>query len=48
MNRSVVTNEKPEPGSKKKIKIADACNAVGVRWTNSFQMFKQEKARFIL
>ncbi|WP_007509258.1 MULTISPECIES: DUF4411 family protein [Pseudofrankia] len=45
---SVVTNEQPEPVSKKRIKIPDACNAVGVRWMNSFQMIKREKVRFVL
>ena len=48
LNHTVVTNEKPEPASKKKIKIPDACNVIGVRWMNSFQMLKQEKARFVL
>jgi hypothetical protein len=48
LNYTVVTNEKPEPGSRKRIKIPDACNAVGVRWMNTFQMLKQENARFVL
>jgi hypothetical protein len=48
LNYAVITNEKPEPGSKKRIKIPDACNAVGVRWMNSFQLLKQENVRFVL
>ncbi|HVX70426.1 MAG TPA: DUF4411 family protein [Mycobacteriales bacterium] len=45
---TVVTQERPEPASKKKIKIPDACDAVGVKWTTPFQMLKAEGARFTL
>ena len=40
LNYTVITHEKPEPQSKRRIKIPDACNAVGVRWMNSFQMLR--------
>ncbi|WP_295699134.1 DUF4411 family protein [Lapillicoccus sp.] len=43
---TVVTREKPAPQSEKRIKIPDACNAVGVPWTSLFDMLKTEGARF--
>lgn len=45
---TVVTQEKPAPQSEKKIKIPDACNAVGVAWISLFDMLKAEGARFDL
>lgn len=45
---TVVTHERPEPQSTKKIKIPDACNGVGVRWTNPYPMLKTEHAKFVL
>jgi hypothetical protein len=43
---TVVTHEKPAPASVRRIKIPDACNALGVRWTSPFEMLKFEGARF--
>ncbi len=45
---TVVTAEKPAPSSEKKIKIPDACNAVGVPWISLFEMLKAEGAKFNL
>ncbi|MCC6270327.1 MAG: DUF4411 family protein [Microbacteriaceae bacterium] len=44
----VVTHEKPEPNSYKRIKIPDACNAIGVAYINPFQMLRAQNARFVL
>ena len=45
---TVVTQEKPAPESRKRIKIPDACNAVGVPWMTPFEMLRAEGARFHL
>ncbi|MGP9536564.1 DUF4411 family protein [Brachybacterium sp. AOP43-C2-M15] len=45
---TVVTMEKPDPQRKKKIKIPDACNAMGVAWAGPFDMLRTEKASFVL
>ena len=45
---TVVTQEEPAPLSQKKIKIPDACKAVGVEWTSPFRMLRAEGARFTL
>jgi len=46
---TVVTQEIPDPiVSKKRIKIPDACKAVGVAWMTPFAMLRKEGARFIL
>jgi hypothetical protein len=45
---TVVTQEEPAPLSQKKIKIPDACNAVGVQWMSPFRMLRVEGARFNL
>lgn len=47
-NCVVVTHEKPEPNSYKKIKIPDACNAFGVSYVTPFQMLRAENAKFVL
>lgn len=44
----VVTFEKSEPNRKKKIKIPEACDALGVVYVNPFDMLRQEKAKFTL
>lgn len=44
----VVTLETPDPNSKKRIKIPDACEAMGVKWMNLFKMLKHENAQFHL
>lgn len=41
-NAVVVTNEKSSPNSKKRIKIPDACDAVGVRYMNLFDVLLSE------
>jgi hypothetical protein len=44
---TVVTPETPDPVvSRKRIKIPDACKAVGVAWTTPFMMLRMEGARF--
>lgn len=45
---TVVTMEKPDPQRKRKIKIPDACNAMGVKWAGPFDMLRAEKASFVL
>lgn len=43
---TVVTHEEPAPLGKKRIKIPDACNAVGVPWMPPWRMLRVEGARF--
>lgn len=43
---TVVTNEKPAPQGVTRIKIPDACDAVGVPWMSLFEMLKAEGAKF--
>lgn len=45
---TVVTHEEPAPQSVKRIKIPDACGAVGVPWMSPWKMLRQESARFQL
>jgi hypothetical protein len=45
---TVVTQETAGSGSKKRIKIPDACNAVGVPWLTPFKMLSTEGVRFRL
>lgn len=45
---TVVTHEVSVPSSKKKVKIPDACNGVGVKWTNPFDMLEKQGALFVL
>lgn len=45
---TVVTMEKPDPQRKKRIKIPDACKAMGVKWVGPFDMLRAEKASFVL
>lgn len=42
----VVTHETPEPNSKKRVKIPDACQHLGVPYVNPFSMLRSEQARF--
>lgn len=44
---TVVTHEIPSP-SKKKIKIPDACKALGISFISPFEMLRQEMAKFVL
>ena len=45
---TVVTMEKPDPQRKKRIKIPDASNAMGVKWAGPFDMLRAEKVSFVL
>lgn len=45
---TVVTHEVPAPDSKKRVKIPDACVAMGVSWMNPFDMLRSESVRFVL
>lgn len=45
---TVVTHEGSHPESTKRIMIPDACNGVGVEWTNIFDVLRALGARFIL
>jgi hypothetical protein len=40
-NRIIVTQEVSEPNRKNKIKIPDCCNALGVRYINTVEMFRK-------
>jgi len=40
-NRIIVTHELSEPNRKNKIKIPDACIAIGVQYTDTIEMFRQ-------
>ena len=42
----IVTNEQPEPYSKKKIKIPDLCNAFSVSFQDSFEMLRNIGIQF--
>jgi hypothetical protein len=39
---------KPDPLARRRIKIPDACKAVGVRWMTPFEMLRTESVRFTL
>jgi hypothetical protein len=45
---TVVTHERPNPLSKRRILIPDACNALGVPWISPFEMLRQTGAQFVL
>ncbi len=45
---AVVTHEERAPLGRKRIKIPDACNAVGVGWMPPWRMLRDEGARFRL
>jgi hypothetical protein len=44
---TIVTHERASH-SKKKIKIPDACQALGIRFMSPFEMLRRESARFVL
>lgn len=44
---TVVTHEIPD-GSRRKIKIPNACVGLGVRCMTPYQMLRYERARFVL
>jgi hypothetical protein len=45
---AVVTQEQSSPGSKKSVKIPDACKAFGVLSVRPFKMLRDERAWFVL
>ncbi len=45
---TVVTRETPDPNSKKRVKIPDACGGVGVKCKSPFDMLTDEGALFVL
>jgi len=45
---TVVTHERPAPGSVKKIKIPDVCDGLSVPYINTSAMLRRERARFVL
>jgi len=45
---ALVTHERRDPLSKKRIKIPDACHALGVPCLDPWSMLRAEKARFVL
>lgn len=45
--RTVVTHEKPSETTKR-VKIPDACRALGVGYVDTFQMLRAEAASFVL
>lgn len=46
--RVVVTREKPAPGSKRRIKIPDACDALNVKYLDPFTMLRDEDMSLVL
>ena len=45
---TVVTHETRDARARKRVKIPDACAAVGASWTTPFAMLRAEGARFVL
>lgn len=48
ISATVVTNELPAPAARRRIKIPDACNALGVSYLSPFQMMRAERVRLTL
>lgn len=46
LGHTVVTHETPDPAAKKRVKIPDACVAVGVAWVSPFKWLRSEGAKF--
>lgn len=44
---TLVTREQPAPESKKNIKIPDACNAMGVPWTDPSSLYRTLGMRLV-
>ncbi|MCB0916518.1 MAG: DUF4411 family protein [Actinobacteria bacterium] len=44
----VVTHEQPDPAAKKNVKIPDACAAMGVDFTNAFDVLRRTGAMLVL
>lgn len=45
-NHILVTHELSRPGSRKRILIPDACDAMGVSYVNTFSMLRSTRVRF--
>ncbi|MGY4904542.1 DUF4411 family protein [Streptomyces sp. 900116325] len=45
---TLVTHEQPRPDSRKRVLIPDACNALGVTYSNTFVMLRNAQARLDL
>lgn len=43
---TVVTHETPDPASRKRVKIPDACSAVSVAWISPYTWLRDAGARF--
>jgi len=43
---AVVTLEIPDPASRRRVKVPDACAAVGVTWMSPFRWLRDEAAKF--
>lgn len=43
---TVVTHEVPQPEAQRRVKIADACNGLGLAWLNPFEMLQRHGAKF--
>jgi len=46
LGSTVVTHETPDPASKRRVKIPDACSAAGVAWVSPFTWLRDLGARF--
>jgi predicted nucleic acid-binding protein len=44
---TLVTRERPEPESRKNIKIPDVCDAFGVAWSDPFNMYRALGMRLV-
>ena len=47
LNYTLVTRERSDPYSRKRVKIPDACLGVGVRYISPFELMETEKANLI-
>lgn len=45
---TVVTHERPNPLSKRRILIPDACDAMNVPWIGPYEMLRESGVRFVL
>lgn len=45
---TVVTHERPNPNSRRRILIPDACDAMGVEWIDPYTMLRDTGAQFVL
>lgn len=47
-NHVLVTHELPEPNSRKRVKIPDACAAIGATYMNPFEVMRRTGAKLVL